>query len=252
MSADHAHDVVHSAPTHDLEMKWMRATSENHTERRDGPPRLPRLVLGLALTSRAWPEQMQLSTRSSSSWTATRATPLRTALSWTTTHPPTLLGIPSRLPRSVDADYDEPDLISHLAHLSPVQRATRPDAVIPDPNAHPPSNTCLMRALVVIIGKYSYDTLKKLIHQLEKQKDDFDQSYRDLEALHQSDTRRHTLIPPSFNVRYFSEECQRGVQDNLISRLRKSGAPVKAHTLANRIDGQHHIRVRDDLNSQYN
>ncbi|KAL1734554.1 hypothetical protein EV714DRAFT_268686 [Schizophyllum commune] len=47
MSADHAHDVEHSAPTHDLELKWTRATSENHTKRRDGPPQLPSLLLGL-------------------------------------------------------------------------------------------------------------------------------------------------------------------------------------------------------------
>ncbi|KAI4293864.1 hypothetical protein K525DRAFT_229763, partial [Schizophyllum commune Loenen D] len=43
MSADHAHDVEHSALPHDLELKRTRATSENHTERRDGPPQLPSL-----------------------------------------------------------------------------------------------------------------------------------------------------------------------------------------------------------------
>ena len=59
MSADHVHDVEHSALPHDLEVKWTRATSENPAERRDGPPQLPNLVLGLALTLRAWPEQMQ-------------------------------------------------------------------------------------------------------------------------------------------------------------------------------------------------
>ncbi|KAL1683272.1 hypothetical protein EV122DRAFT_273395 [Schizophyllum commune] len=80
MSADHAHDVEHSALPHDLQVKWTRATSENPAERRDGPPQLPSLVLGL-----------------------------------------------------------------------------------------------LSRC-------YSYDTLKKLIHKLEKPKDDSDQSYRDSEA----------------------------------------------------------------------
>ncbi|KAI5830447.1 hypothetical protein K523DRAFT_381686 [Schizophyllum commune Tattone D] len=53
--------------------------------------------------------------------------------------------------------------------------------------------------------------------------------------------------PPSFNARHFSEDCQRGVKDSLISHLRKSGTLGKAHTLANRIDGQRRFRIRDDL-----
>ncbi|KAI4517745.1 hypothetical protein K525DRAFT_273329 [Schizophyllum commune Loenen D] len=62
---------------------------------------------------------------------------------------------PKKRERAADADDIMPDLVSHLAHLSPVQRATRPDAVTPDPKAHPPSNSYLMRASVVIIGKNS-------------------------------------------------------------------------------------------------
>ncbi|KAL1661977.1 hypothetical protein GGF50DRAFT_117464 [Schizophyllum commune] len=60
---------------------------------------------------------------------------------------------PKKRERAADVDDIMPDLISHLAHLSPVQRATRPDAVTPDPKAHPPSNSHLSRALVVIVGK---------------------------------------------------------------------------------------------------
>ncbi|KAL1722280.1 PUA-like domain-containing protein [Schizophyllum commune] len=48
---------------------------------------------------------------------------------------------PKKRARTADADEDEPDLLSHLSHLSSVQRATRPDAVIPDAYAHPPSST---------------------------------------------------------------------------------------------------------------
>ncbi|KAL1690454.1 hypothetical protein GGG16DRAFT_114058 [Schizophyllum commune] len=113
MSADHAHDVEHSALPHDLELKRTRATSENHTERRDGPPQLPSLVLGL-----------------------------------------------------------------------------------------------LSRC-------YSYDTLKKLIHKLEKPKDDTDQSYRDFEAHKRAsfvgDAASSTASAPA---------------------SRKFGALGKAHTLA--------------------
>ncbi|KAI5823261.1 hypothetical protein K523DRAFT_421584 [Schizophyllum commune Tattone D] len=60
---------------------------------------------------------------------------------------------PKKRERAADVDDIMPDLVSHLAHLSPVQRATRPDAVTPDPKAHPPSNSHLSRALVVIVGK---------------------------------------------------------------------------------------------------
>ena len=57
-------------------------------------------------------------------------------------------------------------------------------------------------------------------------------------------------LSPSFDARRYShssEDHERGLEDSLISLPGKSGALGKAHTLANRIDGQCHFRVRDDL-----
>ena len=52
MSADHAHDAGHGAPTHDLEKKRTRASSEVHGEGHDeAPPPLPSLAMGIALTA---------------------------------------------------------------------------------------------------------------------------------------------------------------------------------------------------------
>ncbi|KAL1670985.1 hypothetical protein EV122DRAFT_285469 [Schizophyllum commune] len=122
MSADHAHDVEHSAPTHDLELKWTRATSENHTKRRDGPPQSPSLILEL---------MDRYSRDAPADGDVMDGYPLAYA-SWHPESPP------KKRERAADADDIMPDLVSHVAHLSPVQRATRPDTVIPDPKAHPP------------------------------------------------------------------------------------------------------------------
>ena len=52
MSADHAHDAGHSAPSHDLEKKRTRESSEDHGEGHDEPPPpLPSLAMGIALTA---------------------------------------------------------------------------------------------------------------------------------------------------------------------------------------------------------
>ncbi|KAI5889843.1 MFS general substrate transporter [Schizophyllum commune H4-8] len=52
MSADHGHDAGHGAPTHDLEKKRTRASSEDHAEGHDEPPPpLPSLAMGIALTA---------------------------------------------------------------------------------------------------------------------------------------------------------------------------------------------------------
>ncbi|KAL1688740.1 hypothetical protein GGG16DRAFT_104232 [Schizophyllum commune] len=145
MSADHAHDVEHSTPTHDLELKWTRATSENHTKRRDGPPQLPSLLLGLL--SRCI---LDLKDRYSRDAPADGDVMDGYPLAYASRHPESP---PKKRERAADVDDIMPDLVSHLAHLSPVQRATRPDAITPDPKAHPPSNSHLSRALVVIVGK---------------------------------------------------------------------------------------------------